>query len=173
MEVEIKANCFESTFSKIRSRLLKMKATKKKETKQVDQYYNLPHMDLKGTNKYIRLRKEGKKAVFEYHVNLGKGLTKEEKTKIGDAKAFEKMFSEFGFRKLGKIEKIREVYELEKFSIFLDKVTGVGVFISVNTEGDKKNWIEKKQECINVLKQLGLTKDNITNERLCEIATHK
>ena len=173
MEVEIKANCFESTFSKIRDKLLKMKAEKKKERKQIDQYYNLPHMDLKGTNKYIRLRKEGKKAVFEYHVNLGKGLTKEEKSNIGDIKSFEKMLTEFGFRKLGKIEKIREVYHFDKFTIFLDKVTGVGVFISINTEGDKKDWIEKKQECVKFLEKLGLSEENITNERLCEIATKK
>jgi adenylate cyclase, class 2 len=173
MEVEIKANCFESTFSKIRSKLLKMKAKKKNETKQIDQYYNLPHQDLKGTNKYIRLRKEGKKAVFEYHINLGRGLTKEKKSSIGDVKSFETMLLEFGFRKLGKIEKIREVYTLNDFSIFLDKVIGVGVFISINIESDKKNWLEKKQECINLLQKLGLTKDNITNERLCEIATKK
>jgi adenylate cyclase, class 2 len=150
---------------------LKLKAEKKKERKQVDQYYNLPHIDLKGANKYLRLRKEGKKAVFEYHVNLGRGLTKEEKTSVSNARSFEKMLSEFGFRKLGKIAKVREVYEFKEFSIFLDKVTGVGVFISVNTEGNKQNWLAKKQECIKVLKKLGLTEENITNARLCEIAT--
>jgi len=135
--------------------------------------YKKINLFLNEYEKKMKLNKEGKKAVFEYHVNLGKGLTKEEKSNIGDIKSFEKMLTEFGFRKLGKIEKIREVYHFDKFTIFLDKVTGVGVFISINTEGDKKDWIEKKQDCVKFLEKLGLSEENITNERLCEIATKR
>jgi adenylate cyclase class 2 len=171
MEIEIKAKCFESTFSHIREKLLKLKAKKKGEKTQIDQYYNLPHIDLRGTNKYIRLRKEGESTTFAYHENIGKGLTNDFETKMDNGAAFKQILDKFGFRELGVIEKSREFFELDNYSICLDRVKGVGTFISIETHGEKKDWQKKKKGCIGILKKIGLDESAITNEYLCEIAT--
>lgn len=173
MEVEIKARCDEARFPELRERLLALGAQKVKEKRQLDQYYNLPHKDLRGTKQYVRLRAEGESGVLAFHDNLNTGLTNEYEVKVSDRQMTEKILENFGLKKLGLIDKFREAFKLEDFEICLDKVAGIGTFIEVETDGNEQNWKEKQKECIQMLKKLGLDESSLTNEFLCDIATRK
>lgn len=173
MEVEIKAKCSESDFPKLREKLVSLGAVKKKEKRQLDQYYNLPHKDLRGTKQYVRLRAEGEGAILAFHDNLTTGLTNEFEVKVENKQMIETILEKFGLKKLGLIDKYREAFNLDQFEICLDKVTGIGTFIEIETDGNESNWKEKQQECIELLKKLGLNENQLTNEFLCDIATKK
>lgn len=172
MEVEIKARCFESAFPGIRNKLLSMGAEKVGEKRQLDQYYNPPHADFRGTKKYIRLRKDSDKAVFAYHENLERGLTRELESSVGNVVAFEQLLESLGFTKLGLIDKRREEFKLGDFSVCLDVVKGIGAFIEIETESDQSNWEQKHSQCIDLLKRIGLDEYSLTDEFLCDIATN-
>ena len=173
MEVEIKAKCSEADFPVLREKLVGLGAVKKKEKRQFDQYYNLPHVDLRGTKKYVRVRSEGDGAILAFHENLSEGLTKELEVKVADEKTLTEILSKFGLKKLGLIDKFRETFNLKEFEICLDKVAGIGTFIEIETDGDESNWEEKQKQCIELLKKLGLNEKSLTNEFLCDIATKK
>ncbi|MEW6295854.1 MAG: CYTH domain-containing protein [Candidatus Diapherotrites archaeon] len=85
----------------------------------------------------------------------------------------EKILEGLGLTKLGLIDKKREKFKLGEFEVCLDKVKGIGSFVEVETQGNTKNWKQKRMECIELLKKIGLNEKSLTNEFLCDIATRK
>jgi adenylate cyclase, class 2 len=173
MEVEIKAKCDESKFDSLKEKIIELGGVKAKDKHQVDQYYNLSHEDLRGTKKYVRVRQEGDGAILAFHENVNKGLTNEYETKVEDNKMLEIILEKFGLKKLGLIDKYREKFDLNEFEICLDKVKNIGTFVEIETDGNESNWEEKRNDCINLLKKIGLDEKDLTNEYLCDIATKK
>lgn len=172
MEIEIKAT-YEDR-EKVKNALKMLGAQEQKVKHQIDDYYNHPSRDTRKTNEYIRLRyKPGDtKGVFAHHINIADGVNKEFETEVGDIIVFKQILSNFGFELLGTIDKRREVYELEEFSISLDDVKNVGNFIEIETEGEESEMNEKRESCIKMLKKIGLSEKNICkNVWLCDIAT--
>lgn len=173
MEVEIKAKCPETSFPVIRKNLLHLDAVKKKEKRQIDQYYNPPHADWSKEKRYIRIRSEGENTIFAYHETLAHCLANEFETKIENKTVFEEALQRMGFQKLGLIEKNRETFQLGEFEICLDRVKGIGTFLEIETDGQPENFQEKEQGCRALLKKIGLDETALTAERLSEIATKK
>ena len=173
MEVEIKAKCDEKEFDSLRSKIIELGGVKSKEKHQKDQYYNLASEDLRGTKRYIRVREEGEGAILAFHENVNEGLTNEYETKVEDNKMLKTILEKFGLQKLGLIDKYREKFDLNEFEICLDKVTNIGTFVEIETDGNESNWKEKRQDCIELLNKIGLNEENLTNEYLCDIATKK
>jgi len=171
MEVEIKAKC--NDLNSVKRQLIKLKTGPAGTKRQLDQYYNLPHKDLRGTKTYVRLRKIGSKGIFALHENLNIGTTKETEVEVDNVKEFEKILEGLGLTKLGLIDKKREKFILGEFEVCLDKVKGIGSFVEIETQGNTKNWKQKRMKCIELLKKLGLNENSLTNLFLCDIATKK
>jgi len=171
MEVEIKAKC--ENFAPIVAKLNTLGAHPVKIKRQIDQYYNHPQKDIRGTKEYIRLRSSGGKAVFAYHVNLNVESTKEYEVEVADFEQFQKILEFCGFVKLGLIDKNRQQFVIDEYIICLDAVAGIGNFIEIETEGNDENYKEKHKGCMELLTKLGLSKKDLSSVWLCDVATAK
>lgn len=172
MEIEIKATFDDK--EKLKSNLLKLGATQEKVKHQVDEYYNHPSRDTRKTKEYIRLRyKPGDKAgVFARHVNVADGVTKEYEVGVEDVSMFKQILDGFNFPLLGTIDKKRETFKLNEFSVTIDEVKDIGNFLEIEVDGEESQIEEKKKSCIELLKKLGLSEKNLCkNVWLCDIAT--
>lgn len=174
MEIEIKAQ-FEDK-EKLKEALASLGAKEEKVKHQVDEYYNHPSRDTRKTNEYIRLRcKPGEnKGVFAHHVNIADGVNKEYEVEVDNVETFKKILENLGFPLLGVIDKRRETYKLDQFTITFDEVKDVGNFLEIEVDGEESEIDEKKAECVGMLEKLGLTEKNLAKKVwLCDIATGK
>ena len=172
MEIEIKAKLKHK--EKVADKLKTLGAEEKKQKHQFDQYYNHPKKDIRETNEYIRLRYlyGENKGKFCYHVNAG-DATQEYEVPIEDINAFKQILKLCGFSPLGLIDKKRRTFALDAFEITIDEVNGVGDFLEIETEGELNEVKIKKARCIKLLEKIGLSKQDICNLWLCDIATRK
>jgi len=174
MEIEIKAQ-FEDK-EKLKENLRKIGAKEEKIKHQIDEYYNHPSRDTRKTNEYIRLRyKPGEiKGVFAHHVNIADGVNKEYEVEVADINVLKQILKNFGFPLLGVIDKKRETYKFNEFSITIDEVKDIGNFLEIEVDGEEHEIDAKKASCIEMLKKIGLTEKNLCkNIWLCDIATGK
>lgn len=174
IEVEIKMVCH--SFTEIIGILEERKAIKKKASRQIDIYFNAPDRDINETNEYIRLRfaKDNSEGIFAYHKNISDGINEEKEVPIGNVEVFIDILQVLGFKRLGTIDKDRITYDLDGFNVVLDDVKGIGKFVEIETLCDDEKEVEtKKQECISFMNKLGLSKENMVNVWLADIATGK
>jgi adenylate cyclase, class 2 len=174
MEIEIKAQ-FEDK-EKVKEALASLGAKEEKVKRQIDEYYSHPSRDTRKTNEYIRLRyKPGEnKGVFAYHVNIADGVNKEYEVEVDNLETFKEILKNFGFPLLGVIDKRRETFKLDQFSITFDEVKDIGNFLEIEVDGEESEIEEKRAECIEMLKKLGLSEKNLAKKVwLCDIATGK
>lgn len=168
MEIEIKATI--ADMEKTEEKLKHVGAKLEKEEQQTDVYYNSPVKNIKGIKEYIRLRVKDKKAIFAYHLNKDDG-TEEKEVEISDADKFKEILNLTGFRELGTIEKTRKKFSYNGFAICLDAVKDIGLFIEVEAQGKEAEIAEKREQCLKVLDVLGISRANLSNLWLCDIAT--
>jgi adenylate cyclase, class 2 len=174
MEIEIKAT-FEDK-DKVKAQLKKLGAQEEKQKHQVDEYYNHPQRDTRKTSEYIRLRyKPGEnKGVFAYHVNIADGVTKEYETAVDNLEVFKQILQGLNFPLLGVVDKKRETFKLDEFSITLDDVKDIGNFIEIEVDGEESEIAEKKEVLAEMLEKIGISHNKIRNDIwLCDIATGK
>ncbi len=173
MEIEIKAKC--ADYNAVETKLKELKCMLKKESRQVDKYYNAPIRDLRKTNEYLRLRHSfgENNGTFAYHINIADGVNEEIEVEISDIKKFQKILIAFGFLQLGTIDKYRKKFLLRDFVITLDDVKNIGSFIEVESEGSEQDIYRIKSECLEILERLGVPRENQCNIWLCDIATGK
>jgi len=173
MEIEIKAKFTDK--EKIKIKLAELGAEKEKEKHQIDEYYNHPSKDTKQTNEYIRLRYKhgGEQGIFAHHINISDGVNKEFEVKIDDVDTFKQILKNFDFPLLGTIDKKRETFKVNDFTITIDEVKNIGNFIEIETFGEEDEIEAKKTKCLELLETLGIPKENQCNIWLCDIATGK
>jgi len=174
MEIEIKAT-FDNK-EKVRDKLNKLGAIEKKEKHQIDEYYNHPNRNTRETKEYLRLRhKEGEnEGIFAYHINIADGVNKEFEVKVDNLKTFKQILEGLNFPLLGIIDKKRETFELEGLTITIDEVKDIDNFIEIEADGEESEIEQKKQECVEMLEKIGISRKNICKGVwLCDIATGK
>lgn len=173
MEIEIKARC--TDYKSVEDKLKQLKAILKKESRQIDEYYNAPNRDIRKTKEYLRLRNNfgENKGTFAYHVNIADGVNDETEVDISDIQKFRKILHTFGFNLLGTIDKHRKKFQLGEFIVTLDDVNNGGSFIEVEGDGTEQDIEHIKSNCLKLLEQLGVPKENQCNVWLCDIATGK
>jgi len=172
MEIEIKATFDDK--EKVKTALKTLGAQEEKVKHQIDEYYNHPSRDTRKTKEYIRLRsKPGEdKAIFAYHINIADGVNKEFEVAVDNVTTFRQILQGFNFALLGTIDKKRESYKFEEFKIDIDEVKDIGNFIEVEIDGEESEIDEKKAQCIEFLKKIGLSEKNLCqNVWLADIAT--
>ena len=174
MEIEIKAT-FDNKDA-LKTKLFELGATEQKMKHQIDEYYNHPSRDTRKTKEYISLRYKvnDNTGVFAYHLNISDGVTKEFEVGVDNLQVFKQILQGLNFPLLGVIDKKRETFVLGEFTITLDEVKGIDNFLEIEVDGEESEIVEKKAQCLEMLKKLGLSEKNICKGVwLCDIATGK
>ena len=162
-EVEIKVP---ATLESVRYRLIALDATPTGEVRQADTYYDAPHRSFPETDEALRIRREStrtetaEKTVITYKGPLVDDDSKtrtEVETAVEDADDFAAILTNLGFEPAAIVRKERERFELESYTITLDRVEGVGEFVEVETEVDTEAAIESARKgAFDTLEKLGL-----------------
>lgn len=130
-EVKIKVKDLE----RVRNRIRDNRGILKKRVSQIDIYYSHPCKDFKKTDEALRVRIEnGNKEVTYKGPRIAKGEVKvREEINVAVEGEIEEIFEKLGFKRIAKIEKEREEYELKGFKISLDRVRKLGEFVEIET----------------------------------------
>lgn len=140
-EVELKIR---ADHGPVRERLVERGAEQVRTVRQVDTYFDAPHRDFAETNEALRVRRETGHGDPETRITYKGSLveaeskTREEvETVVVDGNAARKLFERLGFTPAATVEKDREVYTYEGYTVTLDDVAGLGEFIEVETESNE------------------------------------
>ena len=161
-EVELKIR---ADHDPVRERLAATGADPRGTVEQEDVYYQHPTRDFGETDEALRLRREtdddGSTTVVTYKGPLVEAASKtreEFETGVDDGATMERLLEELGFEPFETVEKRRERFELEGYTVTLDAVTGLGEYVEVETEAEA---VESAREgAIDLLSELGLDPDD-------------
>jgi len=141
-EVELKVR---ADHARLRELLAARDADHRHEVRQVDIYYDAPHREFAETDEALRIRTEtdlerGEKTTkLTYKGPLVEAASKtreEHETIVGDAVAAAGIFEGLGFEPAATVEKRRDSYILNGYTVTLDDVAGLGEFVEVEREVD-------------------------------------
>jgi adenylate cyclase class 2 len=171
-EVELKVR---ADHGAVRDRLGALGATRIGRVRQVDTYYDAPHRDFAETEEALRVREEtavagrgdeqgdrgdGTETRVTYKGPLveRESKTREEaETAVADANAMRAVLDGLGFEPAATVEKERERYRVEGYTVALDAVDGLGEFVEVETEVPGEGEVEAAREgAATLLERLGL-----------------
>ena len=161
-EVEVKVP---ADLDVIRERLETIDAAHEGTVEQADTYYDAPHRSFETTDEALRLRRERGSATDVPSCNVTyKGPLLEEasktrvelETRVGDGEAFDAILAHLGFEPVATVEKRREHYDIDGYTVTLDRVVEVGEFVEVECE------VETTEDVTNDVRAEG------TNERGAE-----
>ena len=164
-EVELKCR---ADHEQLRGRLAELGATRTDSRRQVDTYYDAPHRSFADTDEALRIRRETPAAGAERTKLTYKGplveaesKTREEhETAVDDAAALAAALSALGFEPAAVVEKDREYYSLEGYTVVLDAVDGLGSFVEVERETDEASVEAVREGAVELLDRLGLDADD-------------
>ncbi len=159
IEVEIRARA--GDFDEIKKTLTRMGAGfSKKETQRdrifgSDRFLDSNNMIIEG-GLSARIREVDGKGKLEFkEISREKGKGIELSCDVPNTETADKMLKKLGFEEAFTIEKDRETYFYEGFTICLDKVTELGNFIEIEKMTDSEEKTKDiKQECLSLLKKL-------------------
>ncbi|SFR69028.1 class IV adenylate cyclase [Halogeometricum limi] len=167
-EVEVKLPADHET---VRARLAETDAVHDARVTQVDTYYGAPHRDFAETDEALRLRRETHRTDGEADETTTKMTYKgplvdaesktrtEHETAVADDESAMGILSGLGFDPVATVEKDRDFYSLDGYTVTLDAVTGLGEFVEVETETE--DGIDAAREgAFAVLRELELDPDD-------------
>ncbi|GAA0220056.1 class IV adenylate cyclase [Halobaculum roseum] len=170
-EVEVKVR---ADHDAVRDRLVDLDATGTRRVRQVDTYYDAPHRDFAETDEALRIRREtvadgandgggGAETKVTYKGPLveAESKTREEfETAVADGDAAEGILGGLGFSPAATVEKDREFFEFDGYTVTLDDVAGVGEFVEVEREAAESEIEPAREGAYAVLRDLGLDPDD-------------
>jgi len=132
--------------------------------RQTDTYYDAPHRDFAETDEALRIRSEQPadgeavtKVTYKGPLVEAESKTREEhETKVDSEAALEGILSGLGFEPAATVEKDREFYALDGYTISLDSVTGLGEFVEIEREATAEEVEAVREGAVDLLRQLGL-----------------
>ena len=142
LEIEVKAYC--DDLIQVEEHLKKMGAHFVKKVEETDLYFDHPSRDFEKTDEALRIRvskmKTGTNPIYKSFITYkGQKIdsyskTREEiETELLDADAATQLLVRLGFQIKSDVKKVRKKYNLGEFSICLDDVEDVGIFVEVET----------------------------------------
>lgn len=166
-EVEVKLRADHET---VRARLDEAGAVREARTTQVDTYYDAPHRDFAETDEALRIRQEARvdngaetadgeettKVTYKGPLVDEQSKTRSEhETAVKDGESVENILSSLSFEPVETVEKEREFFSLDGYTVTLDAVAGLGEFVEVEmqTEDDVD---AAREGAFDVLRRLGL-----------------
>jgi adenylate cyclase class 2 len=160
-EVELKVRADLET---VRGRLAELGADRVDAVRQRDTYYDAPHREFAETDEALRIREETHDGEGTTRLTY-KGPRIDETTKTReefetaaeDSDALEGILDGLGFSPAATVEKEREHYAIEGFTVTLDSVTDVGEFVEVEVDVESEGEVDAaREEAIALLKRLEL-----------------
>ncbi|RYJ13895.1 class IV adenylate cyclase [Halogeometricum borinquense] len=181
-EVEVKLPTDHET---VRSQLTDAGAVHEASVTQIDTYYGAPHRDFAETDEALRIRRETRvsdgtnqsdgegetaeadKATTTKMTYKGPLVDSASKTRtehevvVSDAESAEGILSGLGFSPVETVEKEREFYHLDGYTVTLDAVSDLGEFVEIEAETATEEEIDAVREgAFDVLRDLGLDPDD-------------
>ncbi|MFC5278534.1 class IV adenylate cyclase [Halorubrum rubrum] len=175
-EVEIKVPADLET---VRDRLRELDADPGETRRQRDVYYDAPHREFAETDEALRIRREaviggsgsgggtatgGESIRLTYKGPLlddGSKTRTEYETGADDGEELAGILDGLGFEPAATVEKRREYWRFEGFTVALDAVDRVGAFVEIEREIDAEGAIDSTREAaIETLAKLGLDADD-------------
>lgn len=158
---------------RLRERLEALNAGSAGRVRQVDTYYDHPTRSFADTDEALRIRRETAESADESEDDeagdrtrvtyKGPLLEAESKTRaeletgVADGETLASILGKLGFEAAATVEKDRERFRYDGYTVTLDTVSGLGEFVEVETEAET---IEPAREgAVDVLEQLGLDPD--------------
>ncbi len=161
-EVELKVP---ADLAAVRASLAERDATALGTVEQVDTYLDAPHRDFGETDEALRVRRErsaeGTEARVTYKGPLVEAASKtreEVETGVASADEAEAVFAALGFEPVATVEKRRERFELDGYTLALDEVAGVGEFLEVETHAE--SVAPAREGARELLAELGIDPDD-------------
>jgi adenylate cyclase class 2 len=159
-EVELKVR---AAHEPVRSRLEATDAERIGRVRQVDTYYDAPHRDFAATDEALRLREETAdedsrtRVTYKGPLVEAESKTREEfETAVADAETMGAILESVGFSPAATVEKRRERYSLEGYTVTLDEVEGLGSFVEVEREAPASELETVREDAAALLERLGL-----------------
>ena len=157
-EVELK---LPADHEPVRERIAEMGADRRGIVEQEDTYYDHPVREFEETDEAVRVRREstddGSRAVVTYKgplVETESKTRREIETGVGDGEAMDRVLRELGFEPAATVEKRRERFDHDGYTITLDTVAGLGEYVEVETESE--TIAPAREGATDVLSELGL-----------------
>lgn len=155
-EVEVKVP---ADLDAVRERLEALDAEARGTVEQSDTYFDHPARSFAETDEALRLRREDGWTAITYKgpkVDVASKTRRELETTVGDTEAAEAILRAMDFDPVAAVEKTRERYELDGYTVTLDTVDGVGEFVEVEAEGEEAEIDDLRAGAEAVLRRLGL-----------------
>jgi adenylate cyclase class 2 len=164
-EVEVKV---EADHAAVRRRLAELDAVRGSHVVQRDTYYDAPHRDFAETDEALRLRREtvvdgDESTRLTYKGPLVDSTSKtrrELETGVVDGETADGILRALGFTPAAVVEKERERYRVDGYTVTLDAVTDVGSFVEVEREVPEAELDATREGAFEVLRRLGLDPDD-------------
>ena len=183
IEVEVKLR---APHDEIRAALGDADAESENRLTQVDTYYDAPHRDFAETDEALRVRREWRpsssdsgtepagsdasdgdrseetvKVTYKGPLIDAESKTRaEHETAVADGDAAAAIFDGLGFEPAAVVEKEREFFALDGYTVTLDRVDGLGEFVEVEAEADEDADVGSVRDgAFEVLRRLGLDPD--------------
>jgi adenylate cyclase class 2 len=164
-EVELKVS---GDHDRVRERLRERDAEHLGAVHQADTYYDAPHRDFAATDEALRIRREQSlnaadgEARITYKGPLLEAQSKsreEHETGVDDGAVASDILASLGFDPVATVEKERERWRVDEFTVTLDDVAGVGRFVEVETESETADITAAREAAVDLLETLGLDPD--------------
>lgn len=159
-EVEVKVR---AAHERVREVLDEQEAESVGRVEQVDTYFDASHRDFAARDEALRLRAERTdgeaEAVITYKGPLveAESKTREEiETGIESLEDMQAVLEAIGFEPAATVEKTRDRYRLDGFTISLDVVAGLGEFVEIEAEAPEDDIEATREAAFAVLESLGL-----------------
>ena len=174
-EVEIKVP---ADLDATRKRLREVGAERVDVRRQRDTSYDAPHREFAETDEALRIRREtplahGEREASDAEPAAASTLTykgplieaasktrAEHETGVDDGEALAAVLSGLGFEPAATVEKRREFWSYDGFTVTLDAVTGLDEYVEIEREVEEEGEVDAAREAaIAALDRLGLDAD--------------
>jgi len=160
-EVEVKVP---ADHGPVRDRLAERGADPLGAVEQVDTYYGAPHRAFAETDEALRVRRETPGSGEGHHELTYKGpkvdgesKTREEhESRVNDPDAVDAALRALGFEPAATVEKRRERFRLDGYTVTLDSVDDAGEYVEVEREGRVDEVDALREGAFDVLRSLDL-----------------
>lgn len=164
-EVELKVR---ADHERLRTALAELDVEQVGRVHQIDTYYDAPHREFAETDEALRIRRETDaegqvttKLTYKGPLVEAESKTREEfETLVGDDEAIAGVLEHLGFSPAGTVEKDRERYRVDGFTVSLDAVEGLGTFCEVERETEEADVERVREGAVDLLAALGLDADD-------------
>ncbi|MFD1634496.1 class IV adenylate cyclase [Haloplanus ruber] len=163
-EVELKVR---ASHEAVRERLSALDAEHVGRVQQVDTYYDAPHRDFGETDEALRIRREeaddDSATRITYKGPLVEAASKtrrEVETGVADADRMAEVLDALGFSPAAVVEKDRDRYRLDGYTVTLDTVGDLGEFVEIEREATEADVEAVREGAAAHLRDLTLDPDD-------------